>query len=326
MLIRWSGKYKILPYFFAILFLTSRNPVSSQIDMNSAANFCGTESPEGVNKKKLRRLIIAESGSYAVGMTGCYFLWYKNAVGGGFHFFDDTREWMMMDKMGHFATSYIMTQQTAGWYQRCGLQEKNANKIAALQTVFVMTSVEVFDGFSRNWGFSPADFGFNVLGAGAYWISNLHPRISILPKFSYGNSEIAQYRPDVLGSNFPEKLLKDYNGQTYWWSVNLNKLIAPGVDWGNFKSAICFSFGYGAHGMTGGHENVFINEQGEVVPYFQRYNQFYLSLDLDLTKIRTKNFPFLGRILKAVNILKIPFPGVEFSRGNVFMNWTGYGI
>jgi hypothetical protein len=44
----------------------------------------------------------------------------------------------------------------------------------------------------------------------------------ITPKFSFHTTQYAQYRPNVLGSSLAEQILKDYNGQTYWLSVNLH--------------------------------------------------------------------------------------------------------
>jgi hypothetical protein len=40
-------------------------------------------------------------------------------------------------------------------------------------------------------------------------------------KFSFHTTQY-QYRPNVLGSSLAEQMLKDYNGQTYWLSVNLH--------------------------------------------------------------------------------------------------------
>jgi hypothetical protein len=76
--------------------------------------------------------------------------------------------------------------------------------------------------------------------------------------------------------------LKDYNGQTYWLSANVNSF---------FKSSkvpkwINIAVGYGADGMiTGRTENNPLFSSLET----KRVRQFYLSFDADLTKIRTNN-------------------------------------
>ena len=47
----------------------------------------------------------------------------------------------------------------------------------------------------------------------------------------------------------------------------------------------------------------------------QRYRQFYLSLDLDLTKIKTKS-KFLKNVFTAINFIKIPAPTLSYSTKN----------
>ena len=71
------------------------------------------------------------------------------------------------------------------------------------------------------------------------------------------------------------------------------------------------AIGYGAEGMiTGKHE--FVNTI--FLPEHERYRQFYLSLDVDLTKIETKSH-FVKTILTIFNTLKIPAPAFEI-KGN----------
>ena len=45
-----------------------------------------------------------------------------------------------------------------------------------------------------------------------------------------------------------------------------------------------------------------------------RVRQFYLSLDIDFTKIPVKSNA-LKAFLEMINIIKIPFPAVEFNTG-----------
>ncbi len=276
-----------------------------------------------LDKKKLKRLIIGESIGYGSAMTGAYFLWYKNSISGGFHSFNDSKEWLLMDKFGHFSSSFIIANASIKGYQWTNLDFNKSLLIGSLQSLFFMTSLELFDGFSNGYGFSWTDMGFNVLGVGAYYTNNKFQNIiSIQPKYSYRKSEMAQYRPNILGQNFIQQLFKDYNGQTYWLSFRMN-FIKIKTD-KTYCMPFNISLGYGAQGMTGGHENVSINEQGNLVPDFQRFRQFYLSFDIDLRQIPCKN-KTLKKVLSTLNILKFPFPALEFSRGKVFMNWTSYG-
>ena len=67
--------------------------------------------------------------------------------------------------------------------------------------------------------------------------------------------------------------------------------------------------GYGAEGMITGND-AFVNTI--FLPESQRYRQFYLSLDVDLTKIETKSH-FLKTFFSVFNTIKIPAPTFEYS-------------
>jgi hypothetical protein len=74
----------------------------------------------------------------------------------------------------------------------------------------------------------------------------------ITPKFSFHTTQYAQYRPNVLGSSLAEQMLKDYNGQTYWLSVNLHSFYKGS----KIPKWLNLAIGYGANGMlTGNGEN-----------------------------------------------------------------------
>lgn len=125
----------------------------------------------------------------------------------------------------------------------------------------------------------------------------------ILPKFSFSPSPYAKYRPNVLGSNFAEQLLKDYNGQTYWLSFSPGKF---GLE--KFPKWLCFSFGYSVDQKLVGHEETYLD--------FHSKREYLFSLDIDFSAIPVKN-PFLKTVLKQLNYLKIPFPALNFSRDGI---------
>lgn len=308
--------------FFLLGFFLLQNSFGQ---LGSVADFCATKAyqPPPVNKKKLRNIIIGESTTYVAGMTGAYFMWYQYTPTSKFHFFDDSKEWLQMDKFGHFSSAFVLADLSYKIYGTANFQGKKALRISCLQSLFFMTSLEVYDGFSRDWGFSWSDMGFNSLGILTYYINkSTNERISIQPKFSFGKSKFAPYRPEVLGHNYVEQIFKDYNGQTYWFSINLGSLLLKQE---GFLKVLNFSLGYGANGMTGGHDNPNVNEAGVFLPEFQRYRQLYFSLDLDLRKIPASN-KFLRKALNVLNIIKFPFPALEISRGKLFMNYTSYGM
>jgi hypothetical protein len=171
-----------------------------------------------------------------------------------------------------------------------------------------LSVIEILDGFSAEWGFSTADMAANIAGS-ALAVSQeiLTGQQSIRIKYSYRNSSLAQYRPDMLGRNLPERMLKDYNAQAYWISANISDLTGnPGAipEWLNF------AFGYSANGMLGGYADSFISDQ---VPDLMRYRQFFLAPDIDLSRIHTKS-KAVNKIINALNFVKIPSPALEYNR------------
>jgi hypothetical protein len=127
-------------------------------------------------------------------------------------------------------------------------------------------------------------------------------------KYSFHPTQYAQYRTDLLGDNLIQKMLKDYNGQTCWLSGNISAFLPKTT---KFPKWINIAFGYGAEGMTGAVTNPdSVNHQA--IPHFDRYRQFYLSMDVDLTRIPTRS-KALKAIFTIFSFIKIPFPAVEYN-------------
>jgi len=128
-----------------------------------------------------------------------------------------------------------------------------------------------------------------------------------LMKFSYSPSIYPKYYPR-LGETQLQRFFLDYNGHTYWLSGSLKKLTGSK----KIPAWINLAFGYSANGMLQEFDNP-QNYQGNPIPHFERYRQFIFSLDVDFTKIPTKK-SWLKTVFRAINLIKIPFPALEFNR------------
>ena len=269
------------------------------------------------NDAKVRRnvkiVLGTEAGLYAVSMTGLYFAWYADYPQTSFHFYDDNAEWMLMDKGGHFATSYLVGNFGYQALRGAGLDEKRSIWYGGTLGLAFLTTIEVFDGFSEGWGFSWGDMAANTLGTGLFIGQQfLWHEQRILVKYSFHTTEFPKYRPDVLGDNFLQQTIKDYNGITIWASCNIKSLLLK--EESKFPAWLNVAFGYGATGMTGGFGNV-LEHNGKPIPPFERKQQFYCSLDIDFTRIPTNN-KFLKYTFKVLNIFKLPFPTLEYNTGD----------
>lgn len=257
-----------------------------------------------VNRKRLNTVIIGSSAAYTVSMIGLSSIWYSQYDKQSFHFFNDASEWNQVDKVGHFYSAFQLSAVGSSLLQWSNVPKSKSDKFGALTSFFVMSSIEVLDGFSAGYGASGSDILANALGASFYVGQNLiWNETRIYPKFSFHRTDYAPLRPNTLGSTFPEELIKDYNGQTYWLSVDMDKFI-------RFPKWLNLSVGYGANGM------VYANESQNQAAGYTSYRQYYLSLDFDLTAYRSKS-KILNTLIFFANMIKLPAPGIEFSNGKV---------
>lgn len=254
-----------------------------------------------VNKKRLKAVIIGSSSAYVGSMIGLSKVWYSNYDKQSFHFFNDASEWKQVDKAGHFYSAFQLSNIASRTLQWSNLPKKKSAKIGAIASFIMMSGIEVLDGFSAGYGASASDLFANAAGPAFYLGQNLiWNEVRIYPKFSFHRTDFPAARPDVLGSGLTQEIIKDYNGQTYWLSIDMDKFIS-------FPKWINLAVGYGAEEMT------YANDAQNRAIGYDPNRQFYLSLDFDLTAVRAKS-KFVRGLIFFANMIKLPGPTVGFSR------------
>lgn len=247
-----------------------------------------------------------ESALATVTLIGLNELWYKDYPRSSFHFFNDNQEWLQMDKIGHAWTAYQLSQFGYSTLRWSGVKENKSAWYGGLTGMSYQMIIEILDAFSSEWGFSTGDFAGNLGGSVLFTTQQLlwkEQRFTF--KYSYHYSPYAVNNPELLGSNRMERLLKDYNGQTYWLSCSPGSFLKKES---RFPRWIAVSLGYSAEGMLGGRDN-------NAVPGFEntlRSRRFLLSADIDFSKIPVKK-KFWHTVLCVVNVLKVPFPAIEIN-------------
>lgn len=260
------------------------------------------------NYKALHWMMAAETVAYGGSIYGLSKAWYKNSSS-TFQFADDAQEWKQIDKIGHFYSAYQICRHTAKLYKLTGVTDKQAALYGALSGFMFLTPVEILDGFQYpEYGFSPSDMAANIVGPSLFLAQEAAwGEQRIQPKWSFHLTNYAAIRPELLGKNLSERWLKDYNGQTYWFSVNLHSF------WPQTKIPKWFnlSVGYGIENMVGATD-----EKSKSLGY-EPYRQYYLSVDVDFTRIPTKK-KWLKTIFLMLNTLKVPAPALEFNQNAGF--------
>lgn len=283
--------------------------------LNSVQAQSDTLKPSKLHTKRLA--LVAGSGVAMYGgvMIGLNSLWYKDYPRSAFHLFNDNNEWLQMDKIGHATTAYYVGKIGIEVFHWTGMKPTRSIILGGSIGFLFLTGIEVLDGYSTQWGFSSGDMLANAAGAGLVIGQQLiweEQRIGI--KFSYYPSSYAQFRPSVLGKNFSEQVLKDYNAQSYWLSCNIADFCKSES---RFPKWLNVAIGYGADGMTGAVVNSYdLGAPSPGVP-FERNRQYYLALDVELAKLKTK-YPILNTVFKSIGFIKFPSPALEYHERNGF--------
>jgi hypothetical protein len=297
-------------YCFLLLFL-----FQSLLAQNAFNNFL--KPCDSLNSKRQNSVFVSEAILASVALVGLNQLWYDDYPKSNFHFINDNNEWLQMDKVGHLYASYHLGRFGAEALNWSGASKESQLIYGAGIGFAFLTAVEVMDGYSTEWGASSGDIIANATGTAIYVSQELlWKEQRIIPKFSYHKTQYSDFRPDVLGSTFPEQILKDYNGQTYWFSANLYSFF-KGT---KIPKWLNLALGYGAEGMIRGNGANLAPISGQNL---EKSRQFYLSLDLDLTKIETKSH-FLKTFFSVFNTLKIPAPTIEYSAHSGFKCYAFY--
>jgi len=293
-----------------IVFLLKISVLSAQTDTLVLEN--------KINKQRLKGLLITGGIVYGGTMLGLNELWYKQYSRSPFHFFNDNKEWLQIDKAGHVHSAYFESVWSINSFKWAGLSSRKAALLGGGVGFLYQSTIELLDGFSEKWGASSGDIISNALGSSLAMAQELawrEQRIYVKYSFHpviYHDDQLDDRAKNLYGSSLYESFLKDYNGQTYWLSFNMASLFKSTEvpDWLNL------AIGYSADGMYGGFKNVWEDNGVEIIrDDVPRVRQYYLSLDINLAKLET-NSRFIKTLLSLLNHVKVPFSAISFDKEN----------
>jgi hypothetical protein len=309
--------------FFCSLFCLFATVSKSQYSIPADSTKTAPVEAKSISKRKL--LV----GGFSIAAYGGSILllnqaWYKQYPKTGFHTYNDSGEWLQMDKVGHAWTAYNISKLTTGMWRWAGLPEKKAILVGSLSGFSYLSAIELLDAYSSKWGWSWADMSANAAGSSLFAAQELAwQEQKIQFKFSAHRKSyeagLNARADELFGSSLPERILKDYNAQVYWFSGNLSSFFAAS----KLPKWLNIAVGYSAEGMFGGYENVGFDKNGIRTfyrPDIRRYRQWYFAPDVDLSKINVRN-KTARTVLMALNAIKFPAPAIEISNGRIRGNW-----
>jgi hypothetical protein len=148
-----------------------------------------------------------------------------------------------MDKLGHYYSARIISEQLSYLSRWIGFSNKTSEWVGPLMSSIFLLEIEIYDGFFKEWGFSLADFAANELGAFAPMLLKKIPYSrNFQLKFSYHPSNEPNTEPTFI---------KDYAGMTFWLSWDYGSLLPKTLkswhpEWLNI--ALGYSVSKYAHG------------------------------------------------------------------------------
>lgn len=289
---------------------------------HASPNIILDTSNSALNQRRVKLVAAANIIGYGGTMVALYSNWYKNYPQTSFHFFNDNNEWKQVDKVGHSYSAYVEAFASMEMWRWAGMQKRKSAWIGGLSALAYQSVIETMDGFSSEWGWSWGDMGANLFGIGlligqeqAWDEQRIKFKFSFHKK-NYGAPDLTARANSLYGKSFSERMIKDYNGQTYWLSANLKSFLPKS----NLPGWLSVAFGYGADNMFGASSNIAKDKAGHITfdrSDLHRYRQYYIAPDIDLTKIKTRS-KFLKLAFGALNAFKFPLPSLEYNSKGKF--------
>ena len=285
-----------------------RAPVAAQALPPAPALTDPTGHPDGINSGRLVGVMVGTTVLYALSTYLLGKTWYTRRV--PFHTFNDNNEWLQMDKAGHATTAYAISRGEYELFRWSGVSDRTAALTGGAIALLFQSTLEVFDGHSEGWGFSGGDMAANAAGVALFVGQQVGlDQQPLSLRYGFSSSIYPQYRPELLGRRRFAQMLKDYNGQQYWLSVNLATVLPVGP---SFPRWLNLDLGYSGSGMTGGSANPPLYGADGRPLVFRRVRQFYLAPGLDLVHL----VPVASTghlLLGATQFIRLPTPTLEFN-------------
>ncbi|MEX2335939.1 MAG: DUF2279 domain-containing protein, partial [Fulvivirga sp.] len=113
------------------------------------------QSPDSVLKKnRIQPLLITSGVAYGTSLVALNELWYDDFERESFHFFNDNSEWKQIDKAGHFYTAFQLSSVSHSALRWAGVEEQKAFFYGSISSLIMLSSIEIFDGYSAAYGAS----------------------------------------------------------------------------------------------------------------------------------------------------------------------------
>jgi len=193
-----------------------------------------------------------------------------------------------MDKFGHIYSASLFSENFYVLARWSGFTKSQSNWIAPSAAVTILGAMELWDAHFASWGFSPGDFGANIVGAVLPVLQKNYLFFSAVDyKLSY------DFRPGQA----TEEGAHDYTRMTFWLTANPAKLskrcrgILP--RWLNFSAGLSLK--------RNNHS----------------YRELFIAPDINLKSLAPKNF-YLRQLVRILDRFHLPLPAIRLTPDTAF--------
>ncbi len=123
---------------------------------------------DSLNKSRRNTVAISQASFGALTLVGLDQLWYADFERSKFRTTNDKNQWLQMDKLGHVYAGYQLTRLGANTLNWAGVSDRDQLIYGSVLSLGFLNPVEVFDGYSAEWGFSLGVILANTAGTGLH--------------------------------------------------------------------------------------------------------------------------------------------------------------
>jgi len=183
-----------------------------------------------------------------------------------------------MDKFGHVFSSSLFSENFSIIARRLGYSKHTSQTLGVAYAIFILSTMELWDGHFKGWGFSPGDFVANLVGACYPFLRNDR---SLFNGIDYKLSYEFRRAPSK------ESQVHDYARMTFWLTFN-------GHTFWNFIKPRWLNLALGV-GLDS---------------YQSQRRTLYVAPDVNLKKIHTSS-PVIKEILRVLDRFHLPLPALQ---------------
>jgi hypothetical protein len=189
--------------------------------------------------KEDKVVVVNVVGAAAITLFGLI-SWDYGSAEMNFHnegWFENDTKYGGADKLGHFYSTYVMSDVLGHYYRKWGYSDEKAARLSSLSAWILQGLMEVGDSSSANHGFSYEDMIMNTLGSVASYVLQSNP----------GLDALIDLRVEYNKNTPVGDIFTDYGNMTYLAALKLN-----GIDAfkNNFMKYFEVHLGYYTRGFT----------------------------------------------------------------------------